>query len=372
MIGFIGLRVGWLFFLDEFGPIMAYILKIGFIVAGIFVWRSDDREAAVQDDEASGEPSRAWVPVMLYGALVVGVIAFITVSILKDRRLEKQLQQSAAPAVWAVTPANSWPDLFLLQKAEFAHHSSMEAGCACLVRLPTGDIVALTAGHLLGKAGGVSPGFTRGGLGGLDRNKLATLTTEITSWTLFLPDDQEAGAKVTGLYGEARTFDENCDQILLQVSPDKAGYPVTPLDVRMKPVTIDEPLRVVAIGQDRLGNLRQMTYNAKRIPGLLFTCALEHPVNLNGCSGAPVVDKDGLLVGIVTSGPLMDLNSSSGYARSFSGRTLSELLPVLKAAVAQKGIAPPSQAKAAVRPTRKVRPTDDQDEQLRATSKNSV
>lgn len=360
MIGFIGLRVGWLFFLDEFGPVMAYVLKIGLIVAGIWVWRRDGRERVTEGEQSDAEAKRAWVPVILSGTVVVGVVVFIAASVRKDRRLHNQINQTVAPATWAATPPNRWPDLVLLQRVKFAHHSGMEAGCACLVRLPTGEIVALTAGHLLGRAGGVNPGFTHGGLGGLDQRKLATLTAEITSWRLFPPDDEGVAAKVIGLYGEPAKYGERCDQVLLQVLPDAAGYPATPLDVRLKPVAAEEPLQVITFGMDRRGNLRQVTYHAKRLPSPFFTCALDRPADLNGCSGAPVVDKDGLLVAIVTGGTLMDLNDPTGWARSFSGRTIGELLPVLKAEVAKKGIAPPSPAaKVIVHPAKKLRSPDD-------------
>jgi hypothetical protein len=337
---------------------MAYVFKVGLIVAGIWVWRRDLSGAAVEDDEPA-EGKRAWIPLMVCGALVVGVVAFVITNAVKEKRIEKKFSAST-PAAWAGMPAKLWPDLVLLQRAKFAHHSAMEAGCACLVRLPTGEIVALTAGHLLGKAGGVTPGFMRGALGGLDQKKLATLKTEITSWELFLPHDEDASAKVTGLYGEAFNFDEHCDQLLLQVSPDAEGYPVTPLDVRIKPVTNDEPLHVIAFREDPQGNLRQVTYKAKRVAGASFTCVLEETVVLNGCSGAPVVDKDGLLVGIVTGGTLMDLKNSSGYVRSFTGHAVSELLPVLKAAVVKKGI-PESPAKVVIRPGKKERPTEDEE-----------
>ena len=271
--------------------------------------------------------------------MIVGVIAYVAISQLRGSWLDRQLNRPAPPAAWASTPVKQWPALVLLQKAEFKHHTPMQAGCACLIRLPTGDIVALTAGHLLGKAGGVSPGFTYGGFGGLDPQMLATLTDEITSWELFLPEHKEQAVEAVGLFGKADEFDTDCDQILLRLSQHYSAYPVKPLDVRLKPVVFGESLHVITCAMDKGGDLRQVVLNARRLPGLGFTCELEKPAELNGCSGAPVVDKDGLLVGIVTGGTPADLINPSNSVRAFSGHLVSELTPLMKAAISRKKIA---------------------------------
>jgi hypothetical protein len=70
-----------------------------------------------------------------------------------------------------------------------------------------------------------------------------------------------------------------------------------------------------------------------------FTCMMDKPAYLNGFSGSPIVDTNGLLVGVLTGGSMIDMNNPSGYMRSFTGHLISELMPVLKEAVAQKGTA---------------------------------
>lgn len=335
MISFVGLQFQVLWFLDEFGPVMGYLLKAGLIVAGIWVWRNADRIPAVEDEEPA-ENNRAWIPVVVSGTVIFGVVAYVAGSLLWSSWLDRQVNRAVPPAVWASTPVNQWPALVLLQKAEFKHHTSMEAGCACLIRLPTGDIVALTAGHLLGKDGGVSPGFTRGGFGGLDQQKLATLTDEITSWELYLPQHKDQTVEAVGLFGKPDEFDANCDQVLLRLSQHYLAYPVKPLDVRLKPVTFGEPLHVITCALDKDGKAQQVVLGARRLPGLGFICGLEQPGELNGCSGAPVVDKDGLLVAIVTGGTLADLNNRASTVRTFSGHLVSELTPLMKTAVSRK------------------------------------
>jgi hypothetical protein len=334
LIGFIGLRIRILCLLDAFGPVMAYVLKLGLVAAGIWVWRRGD----VRSDEL--EPAEveehAWIPVAVSVTVVLGIIAYITLSTVQESRLEQRVTHPVPPAAWVSTPTNDWPALVLLQRAEFEHHTPMEAGCACLVRLPSGDIVALTAGHLLGRAGGVRPGFLNGSFGGLNQRRLATLTDEITSWDLYLPEQEEKSVEVVGLFGRADDFDTDCDQVLLQLSPHNTTYPAKPLDVRLGLVPLDEPLRLITYAEDEDENLQQVVYNARRVPGLIFTCLLDKPVDLNGCSGSPVVDTNGLLVGIATGGTLMDLDNRSDTMRGFTGHLVSELMPVLKAALSDK------------------------------------
>jgi hypothetical protein len=340
--GAVGLQIRFLFVLDAFGPVMGYVLKFAFIALGVWIWRRDEM---MPDDSVPTEEEnhRAWVPVAVCVAGIVGIAGFITVKAVKNSRLEHQLQRPPPTATWAAKSTILWPTMVLMQEAKFAHHTPMEAGCASLVRLPTGEIVALTAGHLLGRAGGVSPGFIHDGIGGLDKKKLATLNSEISSWELFLPDDERdknvkrETIKVTGLYGDAGQWDEDCDQVLLALAPSQTNFPATPLDLRLTPITVKEQLHVVTYSWDFDGNVRQVIHNAHLIPGTIFQCELEKPTELEGFSGAPVLDENGLLVGIVTGGTLRDLGNQTGYVHAFSGHLAKELMPVLKPAVESKG-----------------------------------
>ena len=332
VLGLFGRHLAFLYILDAFGPFLGYVLKVGLILGGIWVRRREG--LTVEDVPAEGKKG-AWIPVVVSGVVIIGIISYVTVNLILDSMLEHRIHHPVPAAAWASTPPSKWPDLILLQKAEFEHHTPMAAGCTSLVRLPSGDTVALTAGHLLGEPGGVSPGFLDRGSDRLDQSKLSTLTAEITSWDLFLPGQETRAVEVVGLFGQAGSFDTNGDQILLQLAPHDKIYPVKPLDLRLSMVPFGETLHVITFAADTNGNLRQVVNDAKRIPGLFFACSFEKPVDLRGCSGAPVVDKNGLLVGIVTGGILMDPHnpSNNNTVPVFSGHLVSELMPVLKSAM---------------------------------------
>jgi CBS domain-containing protein len=273
------------------------------------------------------------------------VVVFLTLGCLGyrmfgDWQVSKALNRDATPAAWARLATTNWPQLVFMQQARFRSHSDLTGGCASLVRLPSGEIAALTAGHLLGKDCGVRPGFLRGGLGGLDQDKLATLDGEIVSWRLLTDPDAQDGVKVTGLFGEASDFDRDCDQVLLRVAvPGNTNQSSTALAIRSRPVAMDEALWIVGFEATGEGDLRQVVRAARRFPGGLgFTCELLVPAEMDGWSGAPILDRDGALVGIVTGGTLMDLINSPGTSKkhAFTGHVITELTPVIKAGIKRK------------------------------------
>jgi hypothetical protein len=331
MFSFIGLHLGILWFMEEFGPVVGYLLKGGLIVLGVVVWRRDRLSASEDDD---GEEKRSLVPLVVCGVLVVGITAYIIGMILKEKHLEQQLARLPAPAQWAAKPAEEWPPLVLLQQADFKTRSRVSGGCACLVRLPDGQVAALTARHLLGNDRDLASGmvFDRYGI---DSTRLAGLNSEIVSWKLFLPAAQDQAVTVAGLMGDAADF-ENCDQVLLRLTlapvSGKVKYPVRPLGLRLQPPHPGEALSLVRYSVDDDGVLLQEVCPAHRTSSLLFMCELDEPADLRGCSGAPVVDKNGLLVGIATAG-LVGSDRGSGQFRNFMARPVTELLPVLKSTV---------------------------------------
>jgi hypothetical protein len=323
----VGLHFKYLWFLDEFGPVVGFVFKGALIGLGVVIWRK--AEVTSEDLETSeADPTRKpWVHILVSVAIVSGLVSFAVFQFVSEARADQRLNRRPAPAAWASASLKEWPPLVLLQQAEFKQHTPLRAGCVSLIRLPSGQVAALTVAHLLGAPGGVEPGFLASSLC-LDRNKLATLDSQIARWKLFVPGRDDQTMNVLGLFGKPDQFAEHCDELLLRVDAVAPGFPVKVLDIRMKPVPSGEPLRVVryAVIDEKA---QQVAEEARRISSLGFTLELENSTDFRAATGAPVLDKDGLLVGIIGGkGP-----GSFEDVRVLSVEPVTELLPVLRAAL---------------------------------------
>lgn len=327
LLPLVGLHFKYLWFLDEFGPVVGYVLKGALIGLGVVIWRK--AEVTTEEIETSeADPTRKpWVHILVSVAVVLGLVTFAVFQFVSEARADQRLNRPPAPAAWAAAPVKEWPPLVLLQEAEFKEHTPLRAGCVSLIRLPSGQVGALTVAHLLGGPGGVEPGFLAGSLC-LDRNKLATLDSQIARWKLFVPGRNDPTVNVLGLFGKPEQFGEHCDELLLRVGPMPPASAVKVLDIRLKPVPIGESLRIVryaVIDEKAL----QVAEDGRRVAGLGFTLELQKSTDFRAATGAPVLDKDGLLVGIIGGlGP-----RSFEDARVLLVEPVTELIPVLRAAL---------------------------------------
>jgi hypothetical protein len=261
-------------------------------------------------------------------AVFVGAGAIVIYPIVKERALQRELSQRATAASWSGDSVTNWPRLVLLQRAEFKHHSPMSLSCSSLIQLPKGEVVALTAGYLLGEAGGVTPGFLNG-LGGLAPLKLRALDKEIVNWELYVGQRNSDKVQVEGLFGEVASYDECDDQLLLRLAPRTNGWPATPMMLRFTPVEPGEPLYLIGYTHDG-DSLKQVVHRASRVADTAgLVCQLAEPANLTAHSGAPIVDQHGLVVGVMAGGVLLDKADDHGRIHMFRGRSVTTLLPVL-------------------------------------------
>jgi hypothetical protein len=173
-------------------------------------------------DETTESGRKPWLQLGICLALVVFATSKLFLAINKNQQRKQVLTAAAREVTWAKYPLTNWPQILLFQKAEFKSRTPLEGGVASLLELPSGEIIALTAAHLLGPADGVSPSF-RGGLGTIRAKGLVELQSELVRWDLFQSDETEPCASVTGLYGEPSNYDPDCDQLLLQVRLANAG-----------------------------------------------------------------------------------------------------------------------------------------------------
>lgn len=190
-------------------------------------------------------------------------------------------------ADWAKLPPAQWPQLVLTNNASFADHTPLRGASSFLIRMPDGEIMVGTAKHLIGRAGGVNPSVP-----------LPDLDRVLTKWEVFprTKADQAIGAK--GL-AEKSSGASGHDWLLLRLADSKAKLPATPLTPRTTPARIGETVYLIGVpysDKQSSQNVYKGVVTA-RPRQHYFTYEFTPPVEIRGFSGAPIVDKDGLLLG---------------------------------------------------------------------------
>ncbi|WP_437929827.1 serine protease [Sorangium sp. So ce291] len=173
--------------------------------------------------------------------------------------------------------------------AEFHDRTALEGASAFLVQTQDGRTLAATAKHLLGPNGGVEPEVP-----------VAALDGAIRSWRLFprtLPDQLAEAGKVAadGL------DDPRLDWLILALKDTGKPLPSTPLRLRARPVEVGEEVHLVGCPYDE-ATCKQNVYAGKITArnGHRFRYDIDPPVDLHGFSGAPVIDRAGHVVGVIS------------------------------------------------------------------------
>jgi hypothetical protein len=189
---------------------------------------------------------------------------------------------------FAGAPPDQWPQVVLTNDASFRGHTSLEGASSFLVRGPHGVVVA-TAKHLIRAAGGVKPDLP-----------LTEVDSSLVEWSVFPRTQAERAYRATRLAMRDLKAAENHDWLFLAGEP-ASELPATPLLARASRVELNE--RVFLIGCEyRDESCKQRVYGA-RVTGRMrdsFRLEFDVPVQVRGFSGAPVVDVNGAVVGVLS------------------------------------------------------------------------
>lgn len=199
--------------------------------------------------------------------------------------------QVLTPTTWIHAAPKQWPQIVLTHDARFrGGHSPLKGASAFLLRTPDGRVLAATARHLLGEAGGVQPEIY-----------LQDLDQVLESWRLH-PRTRSAPAiavKGLALPGLDRP---DLDWLLLAPTSTAAPAGIEALQVRLRPVEVGETVHMIGCPYAAARCVQQV-YSGRvveRLAGNMFRYEFKPHVNLSGFSGAPVIDNQGHLVGVMT------------------------------------------------------------------------
>lgn len=192
------------------------------------------------------------------------------------------------PEDWISLPQTEWPQMVLTNQADFNGHTSLEGASSFLIKTEDGRVLAATARHLIGDAGGVEPEI-----------RVNQLTRKIRSWRMFprtMPT-KYVEAESVAVDGLDNPF---LDWLLLTIR-NRESLPAYPLRLRRNPVQVGETVYLLGCPyaeRDCKQNVYvgTITYRA----GDMFRYDIRPPVDIRGFSGAPIIDERGHVVGVIT------------------------------------------------------------------------
>ena len=238
-------------------------------------------------------------------------------------RVEGQLSPDSAaerePENWISSPRAEWPQIVLTHQAEFQGHTPLAGASGFLIETPGDRVFAATAAHLIGSAGGVEPEIP-----------LGKLNSRIRSWRMFPRTMNEAFVEITSL-GVEGLEGPNLDWLILSLK-ESQQLPAYPLKLRREPVKVGESVYLIGcpyVEADCSQNVYRGTVT-ERAHGDRFRYTLDPPVDIRGFSGAPIIDTDGYLVGVMTV--WFDPKTSGGVFLEAGGEDVASIYSLLHAA----------------------------------------
>lgn len=196
----------------------------------------------------------------------------------------------AKAETWVSKPFEQWPQIVLTNEADFQGHTSLKGASSFLIRNEKGKVCLATARHLLGAAGDVDPPI-----------KLEDLDKVLLSWRVFPRTKPEEAVRVGGVALPGLDAKDR-DWLVLALKTPSAPSAVIPLRLRQKPVAEGETVFMVGCSYAN-SEATQNVYKGKvtkRYYRDYWRFDIDPPVELPGFSGAPILDKNGLVAGVVT------------------------------------------------------------------------
>lgn len=200
-------------------------------------------------------------------------------------------RKQVAPEIWVSKNHSEWPQIVLTNSGVFKGHTSMNGASSFLIKNSNDVLLCLTAKHLLGVNGGVEP------------EVLADKFNSVIKYWKVYPRTKSNESLLFDNVPVKGLDQPGLDWLILKQSSSKVKkLPSLPLKVRNSRVEIGEKVYLVGVQySDR--DLSQSVYegvvNGRGYEDR-FKYELTTPVTLAGFSGAPILDMNGHVVGVMT------------------------------------------------------------------------
>lgn len=207
---------------------------------------------------------------------------------------KSHLIAGTARAPWMKTPVGEWPQILLTNEITFNGHTSMSGASSFIVEVDGGSRWLISAEPIIGEDGGVDPPLVAEELDGALRQ-----------WKAFPP---LAPQNFLTAKGTAPGMSNATCFGILAVRLGSSGsidLPVKALKLSKRRVANGEVLYLVGLPfYDGIHPQNIYTCTVGRFAGeeRAFRVSIDAEVMCRGFSGAPVIDANGEVVGIVTNG----------------------------------------------------------------------
>lgn len=194
------------------------------------------------------------------------------------------------PVAWVKKPTYHWPQIVLTNLAKFNGRSGLKGASAFLLKTPRGQVLGATARHLLGEAGGVQPELP-----------VEHLDHLMESWLAYPRTRPSQAIAFSGLGAEGLDS-STLDWLLLKPKEGTRIGQFEALQIRHRPVEIGETVHLIGCPYTD-PYCRQQVFSGRVTKldfGSMFRFSINPPVELSGFSGAPIIDANGHLVGVMT------------------------------------------------------------------------
>jgi len=181
--------------------------------------------------------------------------------------------------------------ILLTNEANFKQHTSLFGASSSLIRFRS-KVFAVTAKHLIGKDGGVEPEI-----------EPKNLALYFENWIMY-PRVSEKSYDTIQIKNTSFNYEQvNSDILLLEVKNSKNNiYALSP---NFELPNENDSLFIIGCPYSEV-NCKQNIYNVSYVSfdpeSKSLICLMKDKVELSGFSGAPIIDIEGKIVGILVGG----------------------------------------------------------------------